>query len=266
MEDPIGPEKVVHGRRWGALHNGYFSDPTIARPLVKVAKEVLAKSPADVVVDLGGGTGFLLSQLASQGIGRAVALMNVDCSEAQLALVDEAGISPVHASLGDFRRSDVAAEDQRLFLMMRSVLHYLGENGLLPLLRHLRDQAEEGEFFVHQSASFDNEEDAACLNALYRYMRTPKWYPTVNELERRLVDSGWRVTETISAPSLLLTSDDLGLRYALDAGDLARIRDMMAREFGERNRVFRLTPSGFHADLHYQIFTCAAFSHGLPDT
>jgi len=266
MEDHIGTEKVVHGRRWGELHNGYFSDPTIAWPFVNTAIGVLAKSPADVIVDLGGGTGFLLSQLASQGIGAAAALMNVDCSEAQLALIDEAGISPVRAPIRDFRRSDVATKDQRLFLMMRSVLHYLGGNGLLPLLSHLRDQAKEGEFFVHQSASFENEEEAACLNALYRHMRTLKWYPTVNDLKRRLGDSGWRVTDTISAPPLLLTSDDLGLRYALDARDLARIRDMMAREFGETNSVFRLTPSGFHADLHYRIFTCVASSHGLPDT
>ena len=267
MEDYIGIEKVVHGLRWGALHNGYFSDPTVARPLVNVAIGVLAKSQADVIVDLGGGTGFLLSQLASKGVCAAAALMDVDCSEAQLALIDGAtGISPVRVPIEDFRRSDVATEDQRLFLMMRSVLHYLGENGLLPLLRHLRDQAKEGEFFVHQSASFENEEEAACLNALYRHMRTLKWYPTVNDLKRRLVDSGWRVTDTISAPSLLLTSDDLSQRYALDARYLAHIRDMMAIEFGGMNSIFRLTPSGFNADLHYQIFTCVATSHGLPDT
>jgi len=266
MEDHIGTEKVVHGRRWGALHGGYFSNPTIARPLVETAKGILAKSPADVVVDLGGGTGFLLSQLASHGVGVGATLVNVDCSEAQLALIDEEGISPVCTSIGGFRRGDAAAEDKRFFFMMRSVLHYIGENGLSPLLRHLRDQAEEGEFFVHQSASFDNEEEAACLNALYRHMRTRKWYPTVNDLKRRLANSGWRVTATIPAPSLLLTSDDIGRRYALHTSDIARIRDMMARAFGEMNSVFRLTPSGFHADLHYRIYTCVAVPPGLLDT
>jgi len=111
---------------------------------------------------------------------------------------------------------------------------------------------------VHQSATFDNEGDAACLNALYKHMRTAKWYPTVKVLESSLADAGWRVTESISAPTLVLTSGDLGLRYALDASDLARIRDVMTVEFGESNNVFRLTPSGFLADLHYRIFTCVA--------
>jgi hypothetical protein len=258
--DSIGTEKIVHGQRWGEFHNGYFSDRTIASPLVGAALGVLAKSPVDVVVDLGGGTGFLLSQLATNGLGATTKLVNVDCSDAQLALEDSVGIIRVHSSIGEFRRRDVATGDQRLFLIMRSVLHYLGEDGLRPLLRHLRDQVSEGESFVHQSASFENEEDAACLNALYRHMRTRKWYPTVNNLKNCLLKSGWRVTDSIEAPSLLLTSEDLGLRYALDTGDIARIREMMAGEFGQESRVFRLTPSGFQADLHYRIFTCVATS------
>ncbi len=258
MEDHIGTEKVVHGQLWGAFHKGYFSDPAVARPLVNTVMGVLAKSPADVVVDLGGGTGFLLSQLAAQGVSDATALINVDCSEAQLELMDKAGIASVHLPIGDFRRSDVAADNQRLCLVMRSVLHYLGEDGLLPLLGHLRGQAKEGEYFVHQSAAFDNAHDAACLNALYRNMRTRKWYPSVDDLSRRLAVSGWRVAGTISAPPLVLTSDDLALRYALNPGDIARIREVMAEEFGGMSAVYRQTPNGFEADLHYRIFTCVA--------
>jgi len=258
MEDPIGTEKIVHGQRWGAFHDGYFSDQAIVRPLVDAALRVLAESPADVVVDLGGGTGFLLSQLASNGLGAATTLINVDCSDVQLAFKDTVGIIRVHSSIEEFCRTDVAVGDQSLLLLMRSVLHYFGEDGLLHLLRHLRDQAREGEFFVHQSASFENEEDAACLNALYRHMRTRKWYPTVNNLKSCLMKSGWRVTDTNEAPSLLLTSEDLGLRYALDTNDIARIRDAMVSEFGQESRVFHLTPSGFQADLHYRIFTCVA--------
>lgn len=260
MEDHVGTEKIVHGQRWGEFHNGYFSDPAIVSPLVGAARRVLAQSPADVVVDLGGGTGFLLSQLAANGVGAATTLINVDCSDIQLALKDSVEIIRVHASIGEVRRRDVATGDQRLFLIMRSVLHYLGEDGLLPLLRHLRNQVSEGESFVHQSASFENEEDAACLNALYCHMRTRKWYPTVNNLKNCLLKSGWRVTDTIEAAPLVLTSEDLGLRYALDANDIGRIRDAMVGEFGDESRVFRLTPSGFQADLHYRIFTCVAIS------
>jgi SAM-dependent methyltransferase len=260
VDDSLGREEGVYGRLWDAVHAGYFSDPAVARPLLEAATSLLAKAPADVVIDLGGGTGFLLSQLAAQRMAAGAALVNVDCSEAQLALTEEKGISRVHASVGDFRRGDIAPPDKRFFYLMRSVLHYFGQDGLSPLLRHLRDQAREGELFLRQTASFDKEEEAACLNALYRHMHTHKWYPTVNELRRRLAQAGWPITVTRAAPTLLLTSEDLGERYALDPGEIQRIRDTMALEFGEMNDVFELTPSGFQARLHYQIYTCVARS------
>jgi|WetSurMetagenome_2_1015567.scaffolds.fasta_scaffold00429_15 hypothetical protein len=258
MVDHIGKEKAVHGQHWGAVHGGYFSNPAIAQPLVETVKGILAESPADVVVDFGGGTGYLLSLLALHGIGAGAELVNVDCSETQLALTNKKGISTICASISSFRRGDIAAEDKRFFFMMRSVLHYHGEKGLQPLLRRLRDQAKKGEFFAHQSASFDNEEEAACLNFLYRQMRTGKWYTTIDDLKDRLAESGWLVTATTPAPPLLLTSDELARRYALDTNDIARIRSVMATTFSGMDRVFRLTPSGFQADLHYKIYTCAA--------
>jgi hypothetical protein len=258
VEDCIGIEKTVHGRLWSTVHGGYFSDPAAARPLVEVAAGVLTRSPADVVVDLGGGTGFLLSQLASQGITAGTVMVNVDCSEVQLALTEGRGITQLCVSLADFRRGAVAAGEQRCFFLMRSVLHYLGEDGLSPLLRHLRDQANQGEFFVHQTASFDGEAEAACLNALYRRMGTRKWYPTADELKGHLSRAGWRVIATTAAPSLPLASDELGRRYALAPEEIRRIRDEMAAEFGDVDDVFRLTPSGFHAKLHYRISICVA--------
>jgi hypothetical protein len=260
MKDCIGVEEVVHGRLWNAVHGGYFSDPAVARPLVETAAGVLTKSPADVVVDLGGGTGFLLSQLALHGITAATTMVNVDCSEAQLALTEGRGISRLCTSLADFRRGAIASGNERCFYMMRSVLHYLGEDGLSPMLRHVRDQAEDGESFVHQTASFDNEEDAACLNSLYSRMHTRKWYPTVSELKGRLARAGWRVVSTTAAPPLLLKSDDLARRYALASDEVDRICDAMAADFGERDGLFRLTPSGFQANLHYRIYTCMAGS------
>jgi hypothetical protein len=93
MEDHIGTEKIVYGQHWGTMHGGYFSDHAIARPLIETAKGILAKSPVDVVVDLEGGTGFLLNQLVSHRIGANMALVNIDCSEAQLDLIDAIGIS-----------------------------------------------------------------------------------------------------------------------------------------------------------------------------
>ena len=142
--------------------------------------------------------------------------------------------------------------------MMRSVLHYFGESGLLPVLLHIHSQAKEGEIFLHQTASFEDKGDAACLNALYRHMKTDKWYPSVSELESSMTTAGWRLTDMSAAPALLLTSEDLARRYALQKTDVMRIRDVMAQEFGGQTSVFGVLPHGFWAKLHYRIYTCVA--------
>lgn len=258
MNEQINREESVHGKQWGELHGGYFSDHGVALPFVKRAKELVLKSRADVVIDLGGGTGFLLSQLAGQGLCEGLTLVNLDCSDVQLAPAREAGITCVRALVTDFCRSDVGPEDKMFFFIMRSVLHYFGEAGLLPVLRHLHSQAREGEVFVHQTASFEDKRDAACLNALYRHMNLDKWYPTVSELEGSVTKAGWRLTDMLSAPALLLTSDDLARRYALQMADVMRIRNVMAKEFGKQTSVFGVLPNGFWAKLHYRIYTCVA--------
>jgi len=84
MNKQINREESVHGEKWGKLHGGYFSDPAIALPFVERARELLIESHADVVVDLGGGTGFLLSQLARQELCEGLTLVNLDCSDVQL--------------------------------------------------------------------------------------------------------------------------------------------------------------------------------------
>ena len=263
MKDYLGAEKVVHGQAWGALHDGYFSDPAVARPLVETASAILAASPADVIVDLGGGTGFLLSQLAASGACTGADLVNLDCSETQLALAGKESVSRICASIDGFRRGDLVAMESRVFFMMRSVFHYVGEGGLSPLLRHLRAQAKAGEFFVHQTASFAHQKEADFINDLYRRMHTDKWYPTVGALQKLLADAGWRVTATIPAPTLRLTSEDLARRYALDTRDLANIRDMMAKTPDPIDKVARLTTSGFEAYLHYWVYTCVADGHSV---
>ena len=142
--------------------------------------------------------------------------------------------------------------------MMRSVLHYFGEAGLLPVLLHLHSQARKGEIFLHQTASFEDKWDADCLNALYRHMNSDKWYPTACELESSMTKAGWHLTDMSAAPALLLTSDDLARRYALQMADVMRIRDVMAQEFGVQTSVFGVLPNGFWAKLHYRIYTCIA--------
>ncbi len=258
MKEYIGTEAACHGRQWAVLHNGYFSDPVVATSLVETIINVLRESPADYVFDLGGGTGFLLSQVKSREVPGNPVFVNIDCSEAQLELSNSDGILSVNSSIDGFERSTVAPPKHRALFMMRSVLHYFGEKELSPMLHRLRNEANEDEFFIHQTACFVNEPDAECFNKLYELMRTQKWYPTVDDLHRRLSDSGWHVLETAPAAPLLLTSDELARRYDLDTGDVTRIREVLAGESGKTNNVFRLTPAGFEATLHYHTYVCIA--------
>ena len=253
---PLGPEQAVHGATWGRMHGGYFSDPEVARPLVEAVRAAWHEARPDRVVDLGGGTGYLLTQL--RAAGGDVLRVVLDDSAPQLAEAAKSGLACVRGSAGAFRRAEVAPAGSRILWLMRSVLHYAGETGLDPLLRHLRAQAEPGEFWVHQTACFERAEDAACLNALYRRMRTSKWYPTVGDLQAQLAAAGWLAEKTRPAPTLLLDSAELGIRYGLDADALAAVRADMSREFGTENAVFHARPDGFQAELRYVLFVCRA--------
>lgn len=258
MANDLGPERGVHGRTWGRIHGGYFSDPDIAKPLIEAIRSAWGKARPDVVVDLGGGPGFFLSQLRAGGIGGETALVNLDCSTAQIEEAGAAGVSSVCGSVDGFRREEVVPAGRTALWVMRSVLHYAGADGLTPLLRHLRAQAAEGEIWIHQTGCFVREAEAACLNALYRRMRTAKWYPTVADLRGRLATAGWRVETVRPAPTLHLDSKELGVRYRLEDAEIGRIGAEMATEFGAQNDVFRLLPTGFSAELRYGIFVCRA--------
>lgn len=129
---------------------------------------------------------------------------------------------------------------------------------LLPVLLHLHSQAKKGEVFVHQTATFEDKRYAACLNALYRHMNSNKWYPTVSELESCITKAGRRVTDMSPAPALLLTSDDLARRYALEMDNVMRISNVMAQDFGRQTSVLGVLSNGFWAKLHYHIHICAA--------
>lgn len=253
----LGREQIVHGASWAQVHGGYFSDPEVARPLVEAVGQVWAEARPDGIVDLGGGTGFMLGRIrAAACVGPR--LIVLDDSAPQLAEAAKAGLECVRGSVGAFRRAAVVPSGARVLWIMRSVLHYAGKNGLDPLLRHLRAQAEPGEWWVHQTACFARAEDAACLNTLYRKMRTGKWYPTVADLLTRLTAAGWCTESVRPAPTLGLDSAELGRRYGLNEGDLAAIRAEMAKEFGETHPAFRISADGFHADLHYRTFICRA--------
>ena len=259
MNEHIKREESVHGRKWGVLHGGYFSDPAIAAPLVRKILEFAGKSNADTVVDLGGGTGYLLSRLLACGMGHGVSLINLDDSDKQLDSARETGISCVRAAVDKFSRRDLGTEDGRFLFMMRSVLHYFGKDGLAPTLRHLRFQARSGEFFIHQTASFKHSQDAGCLNSLYRLMRTQKWYPTVELMKNCLKSQGWQVLEVLPAPILPLSSSDLMERYGIDRKDMIEIGMQLSRDHHVEADVFGKEGDDFCAFLHYWIYVCAPF-------
>lgn len=256
MFDDIRKEKGSHGRQWDKLHGGYFSDPAVAAPLINIVSDTIDISKPEVIVDLGGGTGFLLNELTKRDIDPDIRLVNVDISERQLAAICHNRILPVQRELTGFVRENADRETKRFLFIMRSELHYHGHKGLLPLLRHLRSQMKTSEFFVHQTACFQRDRDAQCLNRLYKNMGTSKWYPTVKHLCECMESAGWSIMSINPAPALPLTSEELGKRYGLSKHRLLQIRDELVDRFGDKENVFSLTPDGFVAYLHYRIFTC----------
>jgi hypothetical protein len=251
-------EQVIYGESWDAFHGGYFSDPTVAESLVRRILDATVASKARVVVDLGGGTGYVLSRLHAGGIGPEVVLVNLDSSNVQIAAARNPGFTCIRGSVDTFRRSEVGPQCERFLFSMRSVLHYFGKEGLGRTLRHIRAQAKPGEFFVHQTASFRDQRDADGLNTLYQMMGTQKWYPTVDVLCQCLEDEGWNVAEVAPVQPLALTSEDLARRYGLDPADLSRIGGRLARDFPDCHAAFLHESGGFRAFLHYWIYVCSA--------
>lgn len=256
MNEQIKREEGVHGVHWGGLHGGYFSDPVVAAPLVRRVRDLAGRSGADTIVDLGGGTGTLLSLLLAEGIDPGVSLVNLDASDIQLGVATKAGLSCVRGSVDSFSRRDVRPEGGRFLFMIRSVLHYFGQDGLRMVLRHLRSQAQPGEFFVHQTASFRHRQDADCLNELYQIMRTQKWFPTVDFMCECLRAEGWEVLEVLPALPLPLTHKELMQRYHLSHAECLHVSDRLSQPPLVSEDIFKKTGDGFCAFLHYWIYVC----------
>jgi len=193
MNKLIKREQDVHGTSWNTVHDGYFGDSAVAAPLVKTIRQVAAAARPDTIIDLGGGTGFLLSRVMTEGVRRGTSLVNLDDSPTQLRAARSRGITCLRGSVDAFSRRATGFERTRCLFVIRSVLHYFGRRGLSRVLRRLRAQTQPGEFFVHQTASFRRAQDAACLNDIYAMMHTRKWYPTVAALSTALRKRGWKV-------------------------------------------------------------------------
>lgn len=258
MNDSVSREQHVHGLAWRGLHDGYFEDPKIAAPLVNVVLEALDHSTPDVLADLGGGTGFVLGLIAKRVPKTQLRLVNVDSSSQQLGISDHDGIVRIQGPLAELTRGKIASSDEKICFLMRSVLHYAGQQGLRPLLRHLGNQMKEGEYFIHQTACFAEQKDADCLNLLYRRMRTGKWYATVAGMTDACAANGWRVDSVDTAPPLLLTLGELSRRYGVSRKEMDGIGREILGKYGQTDGVFESSTDGFRAYLHYRVFTCQA--------
>ena len=231
----------VYGDAWHTVHEGYFSNHAAARPFVAAIRRAIGN--ATTVVDLGGGTGFILAELARSNIPEMFRLINLDASPAQLSVVNHHRIEPLHKGVEEFRRRDLRARGPVLFVM-RSVLHYAGRDGLLPLLRHLRRQMRPGERFVHQTVCFPRRREADFANAAYALTESGKWLPTVRALRRQLTEAGLPVKSSEDALPLSLSVAEVSRRYRLSAAKKAR----MANFFAEWKKT----------ELPYKIFVCVA--------
>jgi hypothetical protein len=255
--DKQNRESNVHGRRWHSVHGGYFADPQVARPFLSIISQAILSHQPDVVADLGGGTGFILSELKKQHPGVPVKYVNVDISPRQLNESRNSEIDSLQISATKIVRGNLVNNGCSLMLVMRSLLHYLGCEGVAPFLKHLRAQMKTGETMVHQTACFETHSEADCANHLYALMKTPKWYPTVINLRQTLIETGWQVVGYEAAQSLRLISSELAERYTLSQEDVAEIRQEMVMKFNSP-AVFTADNAGFTAFLHYRIFTCRA--------
>jgi hypothetical protein len=258
LDNEISREISQHGQSWDKLHNGYFADSAVAACFIEKINSAVADSHPQVLVDLAGGTGFILSELINQKLPSSICLVNVDFSDRQLQERKDCRIAKVCKSISDFHRADADDSLKRFLFVMRSALHYFGKDGLQPLLQHLRSQMKAGEFFIHQTACFERDKDASCLNMIYQRMETSKWYPTVKQLSDILENACWEIKSVLPAPKLKLTSGDLTTRYGLSSKVVSQIRSNIIERYGRIEDVFEVTPSGFCAYLHYKIFTCLA--------
>jgi len=251
-------ERAIHGAEWDRIHNGYFASHAVAEPLTKAIQVAAERAKPHAIVDLGGGTGFMLHELARHGLAANARLINLDASAEQLDHGNDPRVKRIEASLSELRRAQFAKKDETALFIMRSVLHYFGSDGLVPILKKLRRLMQPGEYFIHQTACFEDGAAAKCLNKLYELMGTDKWYPMSSSLCMALMESGWQVMATVPAPPLPLGSLDLSRRYNLSPAKLSQIHKTLSAECGECTKVFESTRRGFIAYLPYNIFTCVA--------
>lgn len=251
-------EQKLYGETWNNVHGGYFADPAIASPLVEAVLDAASAVRPSVIADLGGGTGFVLSEVRQRkDCDLDPTLVCVDLSREQLEDCPEQ-ITTLECAAEKVERSMLVRQGESLLVCMRSVLHYFGRKMLRPDLGHFRSLLVDGEYLVHQTICFELERDQATANLLYDRMDTGKWYPTLDTLLEALDRDGFELTDMRPAPSIPLTSAELESRYDFSHDAMMEIGQEMQGQCGGLSRVYHPGRNGFTVYLDYMILTCAA--------
>lgn len=258
FERAVKRETAVHGERWAAQYGGYFSDPAVAAPFLEIIEEYARAKQPDVLVDLGGGTGFILTELIKRAkIPADLSLFDLDLSDRQLESLPNSRIRSLKNSILEFRRASVANEKRRLMLITRSTLHYAGIMGQAPTLRHIREQMKPGEIFINQTGCSSTPEEALLTDELLERMRSDKWMAPLGSLVELCEKAGFRVKRKAKAPDLWLDEPTLSDRYGINADEMTRIREKLMEGYKDSPHL-RMTPKGFVIIQEYRILACEA--------
>lgn len=258
MSYEIKRETHVHGKLWGKVAFGYFSNKRMAKDYVAAIMRVARDCKPSAIVDLGGGTGFIFEQLVEAGLAENIKLVVLDESESQLAMCKHPRITPMKGAFQSFRRADIMDETGSMMLICRSVLQYAGIFGQKPWLNHVRSQMKPGEWFVHQAGCSGDIEGALELDVLFELMGVDKWVPHKEALARLLVQAGFEITDDFYMPPVEMISEELIVRYGVSPEALARVEVALRRTCSNRPDLFKVTPTGFIFNFPYRVFLCKA--------
>jgi SAM-dependent methyltransferase len=258
LEQEIGRETEVHGEHWGQHYDGYFGDETVVAPFLEQVHLAIAESGAGTVVDLGGGTGFVLAQyIKHYSPPDALRLVNLDLSEKQLQQIENPRIETCRESLLEFSRAQLSPGRKPLLPITRSTLHYAGLLGLKPVLHHIRQQMLTGELFIHQSICCDNPEDALLLSEVFERLDTHKWLPPGKTLDDCCREAQLEPIRTAGALPLPMSDRIMGYRYHKSVDEMAALGDVLEKNYPD-SHLWKRFNEGYVVYAPYRIFTCRA--------
>lgn len=257
-ENEVKKEQLVHGSKWQSVYGGYFSDPGIAAPFLNQIEAAILSAPPQIIVDLGGGVGFMLEQIMVRDLVPSdVRLINLDISEEQQHGVEDAHIEKMVSSMVEFERSGITEKEEKILFITRSTLHYGGIFGLKPILEHIRQQMRPGEYFVHQTGCHENPEEVLLVDELAERMHSNKWVPPLSTLHRLCFEAGFDIETSVSGPVLPIPSDQLISRYGISIAEMEKIHQTLKREYPDTGLI-KEEKNGFIVFAPFRILRCRA--------